>query len=325
MTDSSTSTPRKFNLRIWVSVLIGIYFAYNLVFGLWTALAPESYFEFAGTQDVESVIGWRLFGAVCILWAGLGVLLIANPVKFRWVSWAAILSSVIAVPALFISLRNNDLSGAGFLFSFPFDLLGLIIMPAVAYRIYKFREKERVSSRVFEDPMHLPEMAEYETNKGVNLADLSKEKPVLLVFLRHFGCTFCREAMDEVSRNRDDIEAKGAEIVLVHMVEHGIGDDHLFEYGLLDTHQISDPTKKLYNAFELKRGKFSQLFGLRSWVEGFRAGAIKGYGIGKEAGDNLQMPGLFVISDGKVVQGFRHQYASDRPDYVDMASCVIGC
>lgn len=325
MTNPANTISKAFQFRIWFAVLIGLYFLYNFAFGVWTTLAPESYFEFAGKTGVENVLGWRVFGLVCILWGIAGALLIAKPVKFRWVSWAAVVSSVIAVPGLLIAFRNSEISGAGFLFSFSFDLLGLIIMPLAAYRIYQFREKQRVKSQVSDGIVDLPEMEEYETNKGINLAELSRQKPVLLVFLRHFGCTFCREAMAEVSKNKKDIEANGAEIVLVHMVEHGVGAEHLEMYGLQDCHQISDPTKKLYNAFELKRGNFAQLFGLRSWVEGFRAGVIKGYGIGKETGDGFQMPGLFVISDGKVVQSFRHQYASDRPNYVDMTSCVIGC
>ena len=32
---------------------------------------------------------------------------------------------------------------------------------------------------------------------GVTLLEMSQEAPVMVIFLRHFGCTFCREAMAE--------------------------------------------------------------------------------------------------------------------------------
>ncbi|MCX6930975.1 MAG: redoxin domain-containing protein, partial [Verrucomicrobia bacterium] len=55
------------------------------------------------------------------------------------------------------------------------------------------------------------------TQSGQTLAALSEASPVLLVFLRHAGCTFCREAIGDVARERGVIEAAGVRIVLVHM------------------------------------------------------------------------------------------------------------
>ena len=57
------------------------------------------------------------------------------------------------------------------------------------------------------------------TQSGQTLTSLSEASPVLLLFLRHAGCTFCREAIGDVARDRDVIEAAGVRIVLVHMVD----------------------------------------------------------------------------------------------------------
>ncbi|MBK8557721.1 MAG: redoxin domain-containing protein [Lewinellaceae bacterium] len=54
-------------------------------------------------------------------------------------------------------------------------------------------------------------------NSGESLADLSEKGTVLLVFLRHFGCSFCREAISDISKRRKKLEAKGVRVVLVHM------------------------------------------------------------------------------------------------------------
>src|SRR3954449_5616047 len=51
------------------------------------------------------------------------------------------------------------------------------------------------------------------------LGDLWDDKPVVLVFLRHFGCLHCREHAVELRDRYDDLRAKGIELVAI-----GTGD-----------------------------------------------------------------------------------------------------
>ena len=51
------------------------------------------------------------------------------------------------------------------------------------------------------------------------LGDLWSERPVVLVFLRHFGCLHCREHAVELRDRYDDLQAKGVDLVAV-----GTGD-----------------------------------------------------------------------------------------------------
>ena len=48
-------------------------------------------------------------------------------------------------------------------------------------------------------------LAAYTSQNGQSLAELAS-RPLFLVFLRHFGCTFCREAVDEISKKRQALE-----------------------------------------------------------------------------------------------------------------------
>ena len=57
------------------------------------------------------------------------------------------------------------------------------------------------------------------TNNGDSVLNLTFENPVLLVFLRHFGCIFCKEALVDISKNRSKIETGGLKIVFVHMTD----------------------------------------------------------------------------------------------------------
>ena len=156
-------------------------------------------------------------------------------------------------------------------------------------------------------------------NSGTTLADLSARQPVLLIFLRHFGCSFCREAIADIAKLRSRLEGKGVRIVFVHMAPNRTVAERFFKkYKLHPIDHISDPDKRFYRAFGLGRGTPSQLFGLMNWIRGFEAGILEGHGFsyhGEDIGDGFQMPGVFVLHDGEVRHSFVHRYPYDRPDY----------
>ena len=160
------------------------------------------------------------------------------------------------------------------------------------------------------------------THDGTTVGELSERKVVLLVFLRHFACTFCREAMADIAAQRTDIEAAGAEVVLVHMSADALAEQYFAKYDLNGIRHVSDPDCQYYRAFGLARGNFNQLFGLQSWIRGFEAGVVRGHGVGyQQLGDGFQMPGAFSISDHHVVDEYVHKVASDRPDYWRLLQC----
>jgi len=140
------------------------------------------------------------------------------------------------------------------------------------------------------------------------------------VFLRHFGCTFCREALADVAAARERLEAAGARVTLVHMAGDREAHTFIARYGLADVARVSDPERQLYRAFELRRGRLGQLFGAKVWWRGLRAGLLDGHGVGALAGDGFQMPGAFVVHEGRIVRRFAHDSAADRPDYCALVS-----
>lgn len=166
-------------------------------------------------------------------------------------------------------------------------------------------------------------MEKYRDQNGVSLAELSRQQPRLVVFLRHSGCTFCREALDDIKRQRTGIEAKGMGIVLVSMSDDAAAQSFFGKYGLDDLPRVSDPGRDLYSAFDLNRGGFWQLLGPSVWFRGAKA-FFGGHGVGKIEGDVRQMPGTFVIADGRIVKAHPYKTAGDRPDYAAFAeSCPV--
>lgn len=161
------------------------------------------------------------------------------------------------------------------------------------------------------------------TQSGARLVDLCEASPVLLVFLRHAGCTFCREALADLSQEKKTIDATGTRIVLVHMGDGAAIEKLLERYKLQGVDRISDPTQSLYQAFGLKRGNLRQLLGPRVLWRAFGRGVLARHGIGWQAADASQMPGLFLMDDTGIIRRFRHKTAADRPDYAAMASEAV--
>ena len=161
-------------------------------------------------------------------------------------------------------------------------------------------------------------------NGGDNVLDLAEEKPVLLIFLRFFGCSFCREAISDISRRRKKLESQGFRIVFVHMAENTeIAEKFFKRYKLFPIDHIADPGMQFYNAFGLGRTTPKQLFGLMNWIRGFQATVLEGHGgdtnmENPELGDGLQMPGVFVLYKGDVRRSFIHRHPYDRPDYEEI-------
>jgi peroxiredoxin len=161
------------------------------------------------------------------------------------------------------------------------------------------------------------------TNRGWSLRQISGKKPVMLIFLRHFGCAFCREALADIADLREEIERLGLHIVFVHMTDSNSAEPFFKNYGLEGADHISDPMCSYYAAFGLVKGSFRQLYGLKTWIRGFQSSIIDGHGFGAELGDGFQMPGIFVIHDSQIVGSFIHKLSSDRPDYLSLAkSCL---
>ncbi len=161
------------------------------------------------------------------------------------------------------------------------------------------------------------------TNEGYSVSELSMRQPIMLVFLRHFGCVFCREALSELSHKRSGLEAKGSKLVFVHMADEPTADRYFVRYNLGGIEHISDPDCQYYTAFGLLKGNFRQLFGLSTWIRGFQVGVIEGHGLGKQMGDEFQMPGIFIVQGNRIKEYYIHKLASDRPDYEKLAECCV--
>lgn len=139
----------------------------------------------------------------------------------------------------------------------------------------------------------------------VPLDSLYRDQPLVLVFLRHFGCTFCREHVAQLRLHPS-----------LNIVFVGMGDVEqtaAFRQAMRSPHPfISDPDRVLYQAFGLGQGTGKQMFNARTFARGFGA-TLRGHWVGVPVGDPWQMPGVFLIEpDGHVSWEYRSVDASDN-------------
>lgn len=154
---------------------------------------------------------------------------------------------------------------------------------------------------------------------GETLSELSEKSPVLLVMLRHEGCSFCRNAMSDIARLRDRIEAVGTRIVLGHMGDEKDFTSFAARYGLAGLPSVADPHRSLYKGLGLRRGSLLQLLSPHILWSSLKS-ALKGHFPGKIRGDVYQLPGAFLIHHGKIIRSHTYRDAADRPDYVSLAT-----
>jgi peroxiredoxin len=161
-------------------------------------------------------------------------------------------------------------------------------------------------------------MSAYTSRTGETLGALA-ERPLFLVFLRHFGCTFCREAVADLAEKREAIAAKGIPLAFVHLGTEEKARWFFKPYGMLEVPRFSDPDARLYQAFGLLRAEFRQYLNSESIFRMLKA-SLRGHFVGFPAGDIERMPGAFLIDRGEIQKAFRHKLVSDRPDYLALAT-----
>jgi len=163
------------------------------------------------------------------------------------------------------------------------------------------------------------------SGKPVQLSSLWAERPLLLAFTRHFGCTQCKEMLNELVAGRERIEQAGLSIAVIMQgtPETTAVFARQFAPGL---ECLSDPERKAYEAYGLERGNLFQTFiNPKVWTA-ISKSRKKGYAVEPPpAGqDAMQMSGTFIISkQGRIELPYYYDHIADHPALVLLLSGVL--
>ena len=163
------------------------------------------------------------------------------------------------------------------------------------------------------------------SGQPVQLSSLWAEKPLLLSFTRHFGCTQCKEMLDELVAGREQIEQAGLGVAIINQgtpqATALFADE--FAPGLM---MLSDPERKAYHAYGLERGNLFQTFLNPQVWSAISKSRKKGYRVEPppEGQDAMQMSGTFIITrDGKIALPYYYDHIADHPPLSLLLSGVL--
>lgn len=161
-----------------------------------------------------------------------------------------------------------------------------------------------------------PDLAVLDTKgRQVMLSSLWARRPLVLAFTRHFGCTQCKEMLEELVNGRQQIKKAGLDIAVITQgtPEESALFAKKFAPGLK---VLSDPERAAYRAYGLERGTIFQTFlNLRVW-QAVSNSRRKGYDVEEppEGQDAMQMSGTFIINpEGRILLPFYYDHIADHP------------
>lgn len=289
-------------IRLSLSAL----FLYYTIFGVALLLLPSSQFPLIGLES--SAAAWPLrLTAVMVGAFGVGILLpIQSPLK-HWVITALITAGQIVMPVTTVLLiAAGDLPArvgipmafVDLLFLIPalLAIKGTIDLHAAHQATVPSFEKERDTSLAI-----APLLSAVPDGSSRSIEELSHEGPVLILLLRHLGCTFCRETLSKLKDNLPKLTEHYRSIVVISMSPLEEMIPLRKQYQLPDTLLLSDPERKFYRALQIPVGSFSQTLGWKTFKRGLFSGLLFRHGIGTVRADPFQLPGSAVIERGAVV------------------------
>lgn len=149
---------------------------------------------------------------------------------------------------------------------------------------------------------------------SVALSDLwsQAERGIVLVFLRHFGCLFCRDHARQLRGAHAQFQERGFDVVAIGQGTPMRSQRFREEYDLPFT-VLGDKELASYRLYGLTHGIRNGPTDPKAYKAAVRA-VLHGKLPGKPDGDVLQNPGTFLISrDGTMLRSHIGQNAGDFP------------
>ncbi len=287
---------------------------YNLIWGAAVILFPGPTMEFIGL-DHDPIRGmlWGCIGMIVGVY-GIGYIAAApDPVRHWPIVLVGLLGKILGPMGFVIGLIQGVAPPRMGLTILTNDLIWWLPFGAILWLAFRRGQGRDAPIVPLSEEQRAGRLGAAITSDAHSIDELSRNgHGVLLVGLRHLGCTYCRQMVDDLVKQRDAINAAKLTPVLLHQSEETTATRASFEkLGAVDFARVSDPDRDLYRALNAPRGTFKQLFGFKVFAA--LPGAVK-FGTGRLQGDGLQMPGAWVIRDGKVVATQTFDHAGARID-----------
>jgi peroxiredoxin len=307
----------------WMRLTLVLAGFYNMLWGALVILFPYTLFEWCGMEAPNYPELWQCIGMIVGVY-GVGYWAAAsNPYKH----WAIVLVGLLGkflgplgFAKALIEARFPLSFGANILTN---DLIWWIPFTLILQQAYAHWRKLDEDDTLIYHGQHAITFRHLKSQDGETVVELSQDAPLMLVFLRHIGCTFCRSMLHDLKDNLAYLESEGFTVALVHMSDENAETHAFFEhFGLEELPRFSDKERVLYKSVGLRRGNLNQLFGWESFAKGIPA-ILDGHGIGSLEGDGFQLSGVVVLHKGIILKVDVHVNASDSTDFIEITKVFI--
>lgn len=152
------------------------------------------------------------------------------------------------------------------------------------------------------------------------LDQLWAKQPAVLVWLRHFGCSLCREQVADLGQLAAEFANRGARLVFIGQGTAAQARDFQAEYAPGQT-VLTDPERQTYRLLGALRG-------VRTFLNlkvalAYRRAAKKGFHNGRGGGDPTQQGATVVVEPGgKVAYWQVSRLAGDHPDPAELLNAA---
>jgi hypothetical protein len=264
--------------------------AYNLVWGAVVVLFPGAFHHWLGLPALapEATAYWQCIGMIVGVY-GIGYAAAALDPYRHW-------------PIVLVGLLGKVFGPIGFVFSivqgtFPVDFWPIILTNDLIWWV-PFGLILYGKARAYWGP---PPQADH----AALLAELARCVPAWrekrswhLSFLRHAGCTFCREALDELQAPSD---GTGRIVVMMSAPEDLPRKDGVVF--------LSDPEARLYRLAGLGRHSLAEVLHPATWKRAWQA---RRHGVGTLQGDGFQRAGALWIENDRITRRWIARKPGDR-------------
>jgi peroxiredoxin len=156
----------------------------------------------------------------------------------------------------------------------------------------------------------------------VRLSERWRDRTLIVAFMRHFGCAFCREHLIDLGKVYDEIEAAGGDVVAVFQYRAEPTRNFCRHRGVpFDC--LGDPERDGYREVELGRGERKEFFGAKvvgGWARVARRRVVPGL---PQGGDVAQRPGTFVVDmRGRVAYAHYNRDSTDNAPIDEVVGAV---
>ncbi|MFM1847872.1 MAG: hypothetical protein RL417_1346 [Pseudomonadota bacterium] len=280
----------------WTRKLLAAAAIYYLILGLSAIFWPRSWYVASGLYPVNAEVVMAALGATLLAFSVAAAIALFMARS----QWALII--ILFFHNLFDLLIVTSEISAGRLGIVSGTIFALVDLGWLgAFGVLLFTLTKRAGQSEASRPSLESALLIKPIGTTLTLGELSREKPLLLILVRHSGCTFCRSHLATVAAEQRAVLEKGFAICVVSMSPPEEIETLRGAYPIEGAFFVSDPERKLYRALGAERGSLRQLFGPKELWRGLIKGEIFKHGLGEVSGDPAQLGGTFIIKDGGVV------------------------